>query len=69
MNKRDYYEVLGLDKNATQSDIKKAYRRLAKEKHPDSGGSEDEFKEIAEAYGILSDEIALISASIFSFSL
>jgi len=33
MNKRDYYEVLGLDKNASQSDIKKAYRRLAKEKH------------------------------------
>jgi molecular chaperone DnaJ len=56
MAKRDYYEILGLNKNATQSDIKKAYRKLAKEKHPDSGGNEDEFKEIAEAYSILSDE-------------
>jgi molecular chaperone DnaJ len=56
MNKRDYYEILGLSKNATQSDIKKKYRQLAKEKHPDSGGNEDEFKEIAEAYSVLSDE-------------
>ena len=56
MSKRDYYEILGLNKNATQSDIKKAYRKLAKEKHPDSGGNEDEFKEIGEAYSVLSDE-------------
>lgn len=56
MIKRDYYEILGLNKNATQSDIKKAYRKLAKEKHPDSGGNEEEFKEIAESYSVLSDE-------------
>jgi molecular chaperone DnaJ len=61
MGKRDYYEILGLDKNANQSDIKKAYRKLAKEKHPDSGGNEDEFKEIAEAYSILSDEVKKVN--------
>jgi len=55
MSKRDYYDVLGVDKNADASTIKKAYRKLAKEKHPDSGGDEEEFKEIAEAYEILSD--------------
>jgi molecular chaperone DnaJ len=56
MNKRDYYDVLGIDKNADASTIKKAYRKLAKEKHPDSGGNEDEFKEIAEAYDVLSND-------------
>ena len=55
MNKRDYYDVLGVDKNADANTIKKAYRKLAKEKHPDSGGNEEEFKEISEAYEILSD--------------
>ena len=58
-DKRDYYEVLGLDKSATDSDIKKAYRKLAKESHPDlnPGNAEAEarFKEIGEAYAVLSD--------------
>ncbi len=56
MSKRDYYEILGINKNANKSEIKKAYRKLAKEKHPDSGGDEEEFKLIAEAYGVLSDD-------------
>ncbi len=56
MGKRDYYEVLGLSKNATQDEIKKAYRKLAKEHHPDKGGDETIFKEIAEAYEVLSDK-------------
>ena len=56
MSKRDYYEILGINKNADQSTIKKAYRKLAKEKHPDSGGNDEEFKEIAEAYEVLSDD-------------
>ena len=56
MSKGDYYNILGVDKNADQSTIKKAYRKLAKEKHPDSGGNEEEFKQIAEAYEVLGDE-------------
>lgn len=58
-DKRDYYEVLGLEKSASESDIKKAYRRLAKECHPDlhPGDKEAEarFKELGEAYAVLSD--------------
>jgi molecular chaperone DnaJ len=56
MAKRDYYEVLGISKNVTQDEIKKAYRTLAKTHHPDRGGDETVFKEIVEAYEILSDE-------------
>ena len=56
MSKRDYYEILGVKKDANQQEIKKSYRKLAKEKHPDSGGNEEEFKEIAEAYDVLSDD-------------
>lgn len=56
MSKGDYYNILGVDRNADQSTIKKAYRKLAKEKHPDSGGNEEEFKVISEAYEVLSDE-------------
>jgi molecular chaperone DnaJ len=56
MNKRDYYEVLGLNKNATKEEIKKSYRKKAMENHPDKGGDEAAFKEIAEAYETLSDE-------------
>ncbi|SJZ73979.1 molecular chaperone DnaJ [Anaerorhabdus furcosa] len=57
-NKRDYYEVLGLAKGASEADIKKAYRTLAKKYHPDmnkDAGAEDKFKEISEAYEVLSD--------------
>jgi molecular chaperone DnaJ len=58
--KRDYYEVLGVDKNADDDSIKKAYRTLAKKYHPDMnpGDSEAEqkFKEVNEAYSILSDK-------------
>src|SRR5699024_7068985 len=55
--KRDYYEILSLDKNATQDEIKKAYRKLSKKYHPDmKDGSEEKFKEVSEAYEVLSDE-------------
>ncbi len=56
--KRDYYEVLGLSKNASASDIKKAFRKLAMQYHPDVNkeqGAEEKFKEINEAYSVLSD--------------
>lgn len=58
MAKRDYYEVLGVDKTASAEEIKRAYRRLAKQYHPDVNketGSAERFKEIAEAYEVLSD--------------
>ena len=57
--KRDYYEVLGVPKNASEDDIKKAYRRLAKECHPDlhpnDKNAEARFKELNEANEVLSD--------------
>ncbi len=55
MSKRDYYEVLGVEKTATADEIKKAYRKLAKEHHPDKGGDTEIFQEISEAYEVLSD--------------
>lgn len=59
MAKRDYYEVLGIDKNASEDEIKKAYRKLAIKYHPDrnpdSKEAEEKFKEAAEAYDVLHD--------------
>ena len=58
MEKKDYYEVLGVDKNASDEDIKRAFRKLAKKYHPDVNkepGAEEKFKEIGEAYAVLSD--------------
>ena len=53
--KKDYYNILGIDKTTNQEDIKKAYRKKALEYHPDRGGDEVKFKEAAEAYETLSD--------------
>ncbi|HSW99945.1 MAG TPA: molecular chaperone DnaJ [Patescibacteria group bacterium] len=56
MSKRDYYEVLGVGKNASADEIKKAFRRLAVQHHPDKeGGDETKFKELNEAYEVLKD--------------
>lgn len=59
MSKRDYYEVLGVEKNADASEIKKSYRNLARKYHPDvnkAPDAEEKFKEIKEAYDVLSDQ-------------
>lgn len=60
MAKRDYYEVLGISKNATDDELKKAYRKLALKYHPDRNpgdkDAEEKFKEAAEAYSVLSDK-------------
>src|SRR5438046_1429758 len=57
--KRDYYEILGLARGCEAQEIKKAYKRLAKECHPDLNQgdhtAEERFKELGEAYGVLSD--------------
>ncbi len=55
--KKDYYDILGVQKNASEEEIKKAYRRLAHQYHPDkTGGDSGKFKEISEAYQVLSDK-------------
>ena len=60
MSKRDFYEILGVDRGASEADIKKAYRKLAikyhPDKNPDDAEAESRFKEAAEAYEVLSDQ-------------
>jgi len=60
MTKQDYYDVLGIDKSASSSDVKKAYRKLAMEYHPDrnkgNADAEEKFKDASEAYEVLSDD-------------
>lgn len=59
MSKRDYYEVLGVSKGASETEIKKAYRKMAVKYHPDKNpddkAAEEKFKEAAEAYEVLSN--------------
>ena len=59
MAKKDFYDVLGIARSANEADIKKAYRKLAiqfhPDKNPDDGSAEEKFKEAAEAYEVLSD--------------
>ncbi len=52
----DYYKMLGVARDATPEQIKKAYRKLAREYHPDAGGDEEKFKDVNEAYEVLSDD-------------
>lgn len=72
MKKRDYYEVLGVDKNASSEDIKKAYRKKAIQYHPDRNPgdktAEEKFKEAAEAYEVLSDSDKRARYDQFGFS-
>ena len=66
MSKRDYYEVLGVPRGATAQEIKKSFRAIARELHPDVNehdpDAEEKFKEAAEAYEVLSDDERLTNA-------
>ncbi|MFA5652169.1 MAG: molecular chaperone DnaJ [Candidatus Paceibacterota bacterium] len=53
---KDYYKTLGVEKGSSKEDIKKAFRKLAHEHHPDKGGNAEKFKEVSEAYSVLSDD-------------
>jgi molecular chaperone DnaJ len=55
MAEKDYYDILGVPRTATAEEIKKAFRKAARKHHPDAGGNEERFKEINEAYEVLSD--------------
>jgi len=55
-NNKEYYKMLGVDKNATKDDIKKSFRKLSLKHHPDKGGDVNEFKKLTEAYETLGDE-------------
>src|SRR5258706_3799749 len=63
MSKRDYYEVLGVERTATDQELKSAYRRLARSHHPDTNqndpAAEEKFKELSEAYSVLADATQL----------
>jgi len=54
---KDYYKILGVSRNASKDEIKRAFRKLAMEHHPDRGGNPEKFKEISEAYSVLSDDV------------
>jgi len=70
--KRDYYEVLGVPKNASKDDVKKAYRRLAIQNHPDKNpgdkAAEERFKEATEAYEVISDDQKRAAYDQFGFA-
>ena len=55
MSNSKFYNLLGISKDASSSQIKKGYRKMAMKEHPDKGGDEEKFKEIAQAYEVLSD--------------
>ena len=73
MSKRDYYEVLGVPKTANEAEIKKAFRKLAIQYHPDKNrdnpkAAEEKFKEINEAYSVLSDKTKRAQLSLIHIS-
>ena len=57
MTKRDYYEILEISKTSSKEEIKKAYKKLALQYHPDKGGDAEKFKELSEAYAVLTDDV------------